>query len=254
MELNPVHYFINKKNAHHGEAIAKGFDAEKVSPDRLQSGCLHLIGGLQHGSLGLMKQVRSHGEPYVFFDRAYFNGGPGSNRLRVVPGEYQKNWITMDEPDRFQRTGVQLKPWRQDGKHIMLVPPANDAIKDLFGIHKWQANTLHRLAGCTDRPIMVSVKGDPRPLAERLKDCWCVVTWTSNVAVEAICAGIPAFVSRHSAAAPVAGPLDQLEYLIDSPPMPYRDRWAWSLAYGEFSVDEIASGYASSIVMNQVTA
>jgi hypothetical protein len=79
------------------------------------------------------------------------------------------------------------------------------------------------------------------------------VTWTSNVAVEAIVAGVPAFVSRYSAAAPMAGMLDTLEHRIETPPMPDgREGWAASLAYGQFTLAEIASGYCAEIVMDQI--
>ena len=249
MGLTPVHYQVTRKNRHHGEAIIRGFGARAVPAEikHLEADALHLIGGLQHGSLELMRQAMAGGEPYVFFDRAYFGGGPGTDRLRIVPSAYQHDWIAPRPPDRFERTGVELKPWRTDGRHILLVPPAQ-AIRTLFGIDGWLEATTQRLKACTDRPVMVSIKPDPRPLADRLRDCWCVVTWTSNVAVEALCAGIPAFVSRYSAAAPVAGMLEEIDR-IETPPMPDRSAWAWSLAYGEFDLSEIASGFARSVIM-----
>jgi hypothetical protein len=74
------------------------------------------------------------------------------------------------------------------------------------------------------------------------------VTWSSNVAVEAICAGVPAFTSKLSAASPVAGDLEFLEAMIEKPPMPEREQWAWSLAYGEFTLQEIQSGYAREVI------
>jgi hypothetical protein len=240
--VRAVHYLVERKNRHHGDAIAGGWNAATVAADgrRLEPDALHLIGGLQHGSLELLQAARAARAPYVFFDRAYFGGGPGSEWLRVVPGAYQKHWVDR-WPARFP---VALEPWRTAGGHILLVPPANDAIKALFGLKDWQDQTLARLRACTDRPVMVSVKPDPRPLAERLRDCWCVVTWTSNVAVEAICAGVPAIVGPESAAAPVAGRLDDLENAINQPPRPEREQWAASLTWGQFTLDEIRNGEA----------
>lgn len=250
MALEPVHYFSGRKNAHHGRAIIDGWGALSVPVEQGESvggEHLHLVAGLQFGGLEVMLDVRAQGVPYIFFDRAYFGGGPGTDRLRATFGHYQKNWIDQRPADRFQKTGVELKPWREDGKHILLVPPG-DAIAKLFDFGPLFTQMPQRLARF-GREVVVSVKGDARPLADRLRDCWCVVTWTSNVAVEAICAGIPAFVSNYSAAAPVAGMLDQIEYLMKEPPMPRREEWAWSLAYGEFSLSEISNGYARSVVM-----
>ena len=247
----PVHYFCDVKNTNHGEAILAGWNAERVwvGRARLARGAsLHLIGGLQFGSLEILREARETKAPYVFFDRAYFGGGPGTNRLRAVPGAYQKNWVEDRPGDRLEALGVRLEPWRAKGRHILLVPPSA-AVARLFDLGDWEAKTLRRLKDCTDRPVVVSYKGDPKPLADRLAGCHAVVTWTSNVAVEAAVAGIPAFVGPESAAAPVATQLEYLERLIESPLMPdTREAWAASLAHGQFSVEEIKRGFAREVL------
>jgi hypothetical protein len=243
----PVHYFVVEKNRHHGEAIVKGFKADVVpAADRaLRSGALHLIGGLGHGSLELMQHARMSRYPYVFFDRAYFNGGPGTDRLRVVPDAYQKSWITENPSDRFLKTGVYLKPWRKDGAHIILVPPSK-AVTALFDFGPLFENMYWRLERL-GRPVIVSEKGKDKA-SDHFEGAHCVVTWTSNVAVEAVCAGVPVFTSNHSAAAPMAGMLENMELNIDNPPMRDREAWAASLAYGEFDLSEIASGFAAETI------
>lgn len=252
--MRAVHYFYAWKQPWRGEAIAKGFGAVKVPIEgaKLQPGALHLIGGLGFGSLELLRQARQNREPYVFFDRAYFGGGPKTNRLRVVPGAYQKHWLDYPLPGRrIEVFGVKREPWRNGGTHIMLVPPG-DTIQALFGLHDWEHWTLTRLKRCTDRPVMVNYKRDPVPLAERLRDCHCVVTWTSNTAVDAIMAGLPAIVAPESAAVPVAHPLVGLESSIESDGLwqePDRAPWAESLAWGQFTIEEIASGFAREVIM-----
>lgn len=249
--MGAVHYFCDAKNTHHGEAILAGWNAERVwvGKGRLSRGVkLHLIGGLQFGALEILREARETKAPYVFFDRAYFGGGPGTNRLRAVRGAYQKNWVEDRPADRLKALGVRLEPWRGKGRHILLVPPG-EAICRLFGLGDWEAKTLKRLHQATDRPVVVSYKGDPKPLADRLAGCHAVVTWTSNVAVEAICAGVPAFVGPESAAAPVATQLEYLERLIEAPLMPEgREAWAASLAWGQFSVEEIKRGFAREVL------
>lgn len=250
-----VHYLVSRKNRHHGEAIAEGFGARCVpaeSGERVP-GAVHIVGGLQHGSDRIMREVLGSGEQYLFVDRAYFGGGPGTDRLRITWNGYQQSLVCVRPDDRLQALGVELKPWRERGEHILLVPPG-DAICELFGLGDWLGITLQRLQKVTQRPVMVSRKGDPRPLAERLTNCHCVVTYTSNVAVDGILAGVPAIVSTRSAAWPVAGSLSQLEQLIEAPPMPsmeFRRQWAASLAYGQFTLDEIRSGYARQVVFRE---
>lgn len=245
-----VHYFCDVKNVHHGEAILAGWGAERVwvGKGRLARGAgLHLIGGLQFGALEILMEARETKAPYIFFDRAYFGGGPGTNRLRAVRGAYQKNWVEDRLPDRLKALGVRLEPWRGKGRHILVVPPSA-AVARLFDLGDWEAKTLRRLKDCTDRPLVVSYKGDPKPLADRLAGCHAVVTWTSNVAVEAVCAGTPAFVGPESAAAPVATGLEYLERLIEAPLMPEREAWAASLAFGQFDLAEIRSGFAREVL------
>lgn len=253
-----VHYLVTQKHRSHGMAIANGWAARCVPADRKQiqpGDCLHLVGGLQFGSLEILSGLRARKAPYVFFDRAYFGGGPGSGRLRAVRGAYQKYWIEQrpghDTDERLKHWGVELQPWRYDGRHILVIPPG-DAIRTLFGLGDWLGDTVRRLKACTERPIDISTKQDPRPLAQRLQQCHAVVTWTSNVAVDAIVAGVPAFCHDECAAAPVAGELTVLEHQIDAPPRPDRGPWARSLAWGQFTLDEINAGFARKVVMGSV--
>lgn len=251
--LEPVHYLVTRKNRHHGEAIAEGFGARTVPAEgdgqEPRERILHLVGGLQHGSLELLMDIRAMGLPYVFFDRAYFGGGPGSNRLRATRNAYQKNWVEERPRDRLDALGVRLAPWRREGRHLLVVPPS-EAVCRLFGLGDWEARIRARLVATgTRRAIWTTYKGDPRPLSERLDGCHAVVTWTSNVAVEAIVAGVPAFVGAASAAAPVATPLECLGHMLERPLMPPREAWAASLAWGQFTLEEIRSGFAKAVVL-----
>ena len=250
--MRHVLYTQRHKARAHMEAMEKGFPGARISLDegKLFPGddVLHIVGGLQFGALDRMKEIQRAGAPFIFYDRAYFGGGPGSDRLRITAGAYQKHLLQIGVKGRFQRLGVELKPWRAGGGHILLVPPS-PAVRTLFSVaDDWEARIVKRLEK-VGREVRVSHKGDPIPLEDRLRDCWCVVTWTSNVAVDAIVAGIPAVTSPYSAAAPVSGSLLELETIVKNPIRPAREAWAESLAWGQFSLDEIRSGHAKEIVM-----
>lgn len=230
------------------EAFAAGFGGRLVELERAKvvPGALHILGGLQFGALELLQALRAQGEQYVFYDRAYFGGGPGSGRYRVTLNAYQQHWIRVDaDLARLQALGVQLQPLLAgQGEHLLLVPPS-PAVSALFGLGDWAVQMSGRLAQVTDRPVRISVKGDPVPLGERLRDCRAVVTWSSNVAVEALCAGVPAYVGPESAAAPAAGSIEAMEkaLLVSG-----RVAWAASLAWGQFTVEEIRNGFCKGVL------
>lgn len=235
------------KARHFTEAVIAGFPGRvrDIGVEHLAEGCVHVLGGLQFGCLELLQEIRRRKEPYVFFDRAYFGGGTYTNRIRLTKNAYQKHWVAGGDAARLARWNVQFAPWREDGEFVMVVPPG-EAVAALFGLKDWETNVLARLSLIGERRVVVSRKKDrdKSPLAERLKGCHAVVTWTSNVAVEAVCLGVPAFVSPWSAAAPVCRRLDELEAALETPLRPALEAWAASLAWGQFTVDEIASGVA----------
>ena len=254
-QLEPVFYGGHPKNPHHGDAIRAGWKARVVHSERqrLERGnVLHLLAGLQWGVLELTQAVRRIGLPYVFFDRAYFGGGPKTNVLRATRDAYQQHWVRERSPDRahvlLKSLGLTVKPWRKSGGHILLVPPSSAPLAALYGLESWEQKMLVRLTKITDRPVVVSYKGDPKPLAERLENCHCVVQWTSNLAVEAVLEGVPCFVAPESAARPVCAGVDELESWIHNPPMPDRDAWIASLAWGQFTLDELRSGFARNVL------
>lgn len=245
------------KNPEQFEAFAQGFKARRVPASAWayqRDASLHIIGGLQYGSLALLMRARAEGAPYVFFDRAYFGGGPGSGRLRVTFGGYQQHWVNearLAMPLAYARNwGVKLEPWRKPGAKILLVPPSS-AIELLFGLQGWVDTTLARIKAVSDRPVVLSFKSDPASLAQRLADCHCVVTLTSNVAVDAVCAGVHAIVSAESAAAPVSELLLDGLRRIELPRRPDRGAWVASLAWGQFTLAEIRSGFAREVVMEE---
>jgi len=249
-----THYISYRKNAHHGEAVIEGFNAKRVPVEnaRIADHGTHIVGGLQFGSLDLMIELRANPKPFLFMDRAYFGGGPGTNMLRIVPNAYQHHW--MPQVDRWARVRQpNISEW-QDSKPsdaIMVVPPSA-AICLLFDLGDWLKDTMHALAMLTDRPVFISYKGDRQPLVERLKNCHAVVTWTSNVAVEAVCAGVPAIVSKHSAARPMCCHIETMDqHSIENPKRPdktIRQTWANGLTWGQFSLEEIRNGTARKII------
>lgn len=88
------------------------------------------------------------------------------------------------------------------GKNI-IVCPQSQGFHDRMGCPTWLDDTLTALRAQTDRPIIVRYKKDQRPLAADLKNAWCVVTHSSNAALQAVIEGVPAICTAPCAAADI---------------------------------------------------
>ena len=126
-----------------------------------------------------------------------------------------------------------------------MVCPPDEAFSKLMGFSdiEWLSNTINLLNNYTDREIVIrdrSCANGSRKLAEDLKGCWALITYMSNSAVEAVCAGIPVFCSGQCAARLMGG-VDLSK--IESPRYPSnRRQWAANLAANQWTLSEIANG------------
>jgi hypothetical protein len=115
----------------------------------------------------------------------------------------------------------------------------------------WLQNTLTTLERHTDRPLVVREKPPgfvATDLAQAFQDVHAVVTYVSNMAIDAILAGIPVFVD-HKSAARWVGHTDLSA--IESPVYPDRIPWLRHLAYCQFTVEEMANGFAWSVLQER---
>ncbi len=132
---------------------------------------------------------------------------------------------------------------------------AKGAAAEGFYPQQWERDTIGKLRLFTDREIIYRPKpsdplASPIPgthfskktttLEEDLASAWCVVTHHSNVAVDALLAGIPVFCVGGVAREMGTPDLSQIE----TPHYPNdREQWAADLAYTQWSVPEMAAGH-----------
>ena len=138
-------------------------------------------------------------------------------------------------------------------------------IANFFGVENWLQHTLDTLKKCTDRQIDVrekpynpTVEKDhvgatvkvERPTERKGKINWpeyyAMVTYNSNTMIESLSQGIPVFCDPINSA---AAPISETDFTkIETPN--YGDRVALfsSLAYNNFSMEEMADGTAWRIL------
>ena len=153
-------------------------------------------------------------------------------------------WIGW--PDRWRQQGIEVKPWRTAGEHVLILPQRGIGPAGVAMPQDWPEKTLQRLRTLTKRSVRVRAHpgNEPaqRPLEADLEACWCAVTWGSGAAIKALCAGVPVFCDwRQWIGAPAAS------VLRDSVETPMRcddcrTRMLDRLAWAQWTIAEIATG------------
>src|SRR3990167_4756416 len=218
--------------------------------------------GLSGNLRTLFRDYQKSGKPAVYIDLGYWGRRDGGGRYSgyhkfAVNGrhttEYFQKW--KHSSDRLERLGLRVGPWRQGKKYILLAGmSAKSADVEGYKAEEWERDAIKRIMSVTDRPIIYRPKPSwrdaqpiegtrfsPReePLETVLDDCHAVVTHHSNVAVDGIVLGIPAFCEMG-----VARPFSNSDLSkIERPIYPDgRIQWMCDIAYTQWNVDEMAKG------------
>lgn len=208
----------------------------------------------------LFERYRAQGGHYAYVDLGWWDRKPAPSLLdgyhKVVvdgrePGPYFRgNYAT----DRFARLGLTAAPWRASGSHVLLAGlSAKNAATRGLAPREWELNTIEILRRVTQRPLVYRPKPSwagaspipgtiysppEQPLKAVLKDAHVIVTLASNVAVDALLAGIPV-----NAAEGVASEFSTPLVEIEAPRRPDgREQLLADIAYQQWSTAEMRSG------------
>lgn len=183
--------------------------------------------------LPLALSMQAAGTPFVYVDHGYIRGKYVYRMTRNALQVTQWGRITC----RYARP---LPSWRTRGEHVLVCPP-EPGYAAMLGVDSasWLQLVLGTLASHTARPVRVRPRHCPEPLAQDLQNCWCLVTWTSNAAVDAILAGVPAICTGPCAGGIISScRLDDIE----SPHLSrMRQEWADLLMSNQWGLKECRS-------------
>lgn len=147
-------------------------------------------------------------------------------------------------PERLAALGIELKPWRAQGSHVLVCPNRSFGVPGRIMPVDWAEKTAARLRRETKRPVTVrSHPGNDAPkrtLADDLAGAWAMVIWSSSSGVHALAAGIPVFCEAPfwiMKGASAAGS-------IDEPVIPERRPHFERMAWAQWTLAEIESGAA----------
>lgn len=205
---------------------------------------------------------------FYYIDTGYFgnfpcSGNPGGKKRyhRIVKNENQHIEIKDSPSDRWNQLisddyRLGWKGWKKYDKKILLVMPNPKACRYYgYEYETWVSETQLQIKKYCDLPIEIRIKGSRsfRNKEYTIYDAfdsgvYATVAFNSIAALESVVYGIPAFVSVPCAAGPLAS--YDLSKLSD-PFFPDTDlikKHCKGLAYGQFTLEEIRSGYAWKIL------
>jgi hypothetical protein len=212
---------------------------EGMPPD---DGNPFIVWGQKWTALEAIPKAIAQNRPFWQLDNGYWMSGGGRNvgYYRISYRGLQPVFL-KDAPPRAEAIGVKMAPWRKDGEHIVFALPGEGYGRAVgLDMKSWVRETQDRLRDLTKRPIVVRPKDSTTPLAHDLRNAWALVTHSSNVAVDAVLAGVPVFVAGTSPAAPVG----RTEFDFENPVMPERKDWLNSLMCQQFTLPEMQRGTA----------
>lgn len=145
---------------------------------------------------------------------------------------------------RWTKMGIALKPWRKDGKHILVCAARGMGAPAMREPRGWADDVVRRLAQATARPVRLrrhpGKRYADRPLEDDLAGAWAVVVWASNCATHALVAGIPVFFEAPHII--TAGAAERGIKRIERPAYPERLPVFERLAWAQWTMDEIRAG------------
>lgn len=202
--------------------------------------------GVDESNVGVWREVLASGRDYYYCDNSYFDSAR-QECFRVTKNGLQHHGYGRSDGKRFRALGVEIKPWRAVGEHIVVCPQSEPFMRTMARYEgNWESEIAARLAAVTSRTLRVrswsANKGKlAATLGQDLEGAHALVTWSSAAAITAVLAGVPVIVEGEDCAARrLSGVIDQIESL----PTPERENWAGVLADNQWTPEELTNGTA----------
>lgn len=204
-----------------------------------------------------MNACRARGKDFYYIDTGYFGNGKKKLYHRITKNDVQNFGPVIERPaDRFERTGIRLSKVRADGSKILLAPPSQKLL-NLYDIEleQWLEQTLAEIGAHTDREVVIrrkqgrSVRVNDDTMEMALdQDIYCLITYSSIAAGEAILHGKPAITLGPNAAATLCSTsISELEN-IRRPSLDEIHAWCRHISYCQFTETEMRNGTAWRIL------
>lgn len=248
-------YPVYRRDAFMAGLKAAGYDARTGGPMEVRPGDV-LVGWNRYGSThDIATRFERAGGVYLCAENGFI-GPRGVSPHEMNPREIYAlarsghngsgTW-NAGGPERWDALGVDLKPWRTDGEHVLVCPNRSFGRPGYIMPIDWAEDVKKRLERLTKRPVRIRPHpgngAHKTPLADDLKGAWAIVIWSSSAGVQALIAGVPVICE---APAWIGMPADELGGIACVEMATGSDfnrlTALHALAWGQWHYEEIASG------------
>lgn len=220
-------------------------------------------------SRDLYQAYYRQGTHVIYMDKGYTRASiPGPVKVweywRVSLDEHHptEHLTKMAMPyDRADALGLVLKPWRRDGRRIILAG-SSQKYHDFYGLRHptdWARKVVRQIREVDAKREIVY---RPKPswkeatpiegttfcregdIYDLLTDAWCLVTHGSNAVFEAILEGVPCIVLGNAVAKPISSTTLKHLPFPDMRSYAVRHQWLANLAYWQWTMPEMMQGAA----------
>lgn len=226
---------------------------------------LAILYGMGPSNLVIYKQFRAQNKPTVTIDLGYWQrGGPHNQNAyyKVAVNHWHPNAYIMKinaTPERFNQYALHIRPWQHHNehqRHYILLAGMGPKSCDLYHTRyqQWDRWVVEEIQKHTDRKIIYRPKPSDliakpiegthfsnraQSITTVINSSWCIVTYHSNVSVDALLCGIPAICCEGAANSILNADIANIEkpnYIKN------REQFFWNLAWCQWSLQEMASG------------
>lgn len=238
--IEGLHY---RRDAFAEGLVSLGYDVSFQSDFRPLPGDVLVLWNRYTRDEARARQFETAGATVLITENAWLGPEEKNQHLFAICRNHHNGtgtW-TVGTDDRWSRLSIQLDPWRETGKHILVLPQRGMGEHGVRMPLTWTAGVAARIRAATDLPIVWKEHPGKRPHPPLdFTGAYAAVTWGSGAAIKAIVAGIPVFHElRDWIGAPAARfGIRDIEHPFLGDRRPMLNRLAWAT----WSADEIGRG------------
>ena len=254
-------------DAFHAGANALGHDVVVDSDDGIDVIWSVLFNGRMAGNQAIWETCQREERPCIVLEVGGIKRG---TTWKVALNGINRDAYfgpTGHNSDRAKQLGLVVKPWRTEGKYILICGQHDKSLQwqGMPRMSNWFLDTYDQIRKVTDRPILFrphprcrlehierglrhverqephQIKGTYDDFDMGFDNVWATVSWSSNPGIHSVIEGVPAFTGPSSLAFDVA--LQNLQQ-IEDPLYCDRTQWLNDYAHTEYTIEEISQGIA----------